>query len=195
MKKGKVILLASMLALVATPVFAGNRAGAFTITPEIGYYGFAGKRHLDNVATVPAFALGYNFYKNWGIEFAYANLNTRFSSSSNYTGGVTGNLYTLDGVYHFNAMGPGQMFEPFIDLGLGATHLNPNGNRPANLMNINGALGAQMFFSESVALRAEVRDLYTMSGGANDWMTDIGVSFLVGGNTPAPANYKDSGDM
>lgn len=190
MKKRIVICLLSACALsFAQNVSAGNRAGAISITPEIGYYGFAQKRHLRNVAAVPAFALGYNFFRNWGIEFAYANVNTRYASDAGYTGSVKGNLYTIDGVYHFNPIFCSNL-EPYVDLGLGVLSLNPNGTSATNEANVNGALGLQLFFSDSIALRGEARDLYTMSGGKNDWMVDVGVSFLFGGNEPVVV-YKD----
>ena len=44
--------------------------------------------------------------------------------------------------------------------------------------------GRRFFFGNMIALRGEVRDLYTTTGaGKNDYMINFGVSFLLGGTS------------
>ncbi len=190
MKKSTIaILLASTLAMSEhQAALAGNRPGAITFTPGVGYVDFASKRQIRDTAAIPLLGLAYNFDSKWAIEVAYSPLHTRFSTSDG--GQVVGNLSTLDGLYRFFHYG---MFEPYASAGMGVLYLNPNGNSSTNQADLNVGLGTQVFFAESIALRGEVRDLYTMSGGKNDVMFDMGVSFLFLGDTPSasPVSYKD----
>jgi outer membrane protein W len=191
MKKSRVILAVGMgLALLAgNAVKAGNRAGAVTLTPGIGYDFFASQRHLRNTAVIPEVALSFDFTDHWGIEAAWGTFGTTYRSGYNGNGSAKGNIYTVDGLYHFNPYY--SMVEPYIAAGLGVMYLNPNGTNANNQANLNAALGTQVFFSDSIALRGEVHDLYTMSGGKNDVMLNLGVSFLLGGTTATPVEpYK-----
>jgi len=190
MKKGIVILmLASGCAFLASHAVAGNRAGAVTFTPGVGYDFFASKRHLQNTAVLPELALAYNFDEQWGIEGAWGTFGTSYRGGYAADQSVKGNLYTLAGLYHLTQLNY-HIIEPYVSAGLGVLYLQPNGTSANNQANLNAALGTQVFFSDSIAFRGEVRDLYTMSGGANDVMLNFGVSFLMGGNTPEPSPYK-----
>jgi hypothetical protein len=193
MKKGLVLLaLAGGLALLGSnAATAGNRAGAVTFTPGLGYDFFASKRHIRNTVVVPEIALGYNFDRNWGIEGQWGTFGTSYHGGYAQNQSVKGDLYTVAGLYHFNPY-LHDILEPYVSAGLGILYVHPNRSSADNQGDINAALGAQVFFAESVAFRGEVRDLYTMSGGKNDVMLNFGVSFLMGGSTPAPEPvYKD----
>ena len=179
MKKMKLasVVLAGMSLLNLQPALAQSRAGAMTITPSIGYDFFAGRRHLQNTAVIPEIAIGYNFSQVWGIEAAYGMFNTHYSHDNHHS--VKGNLYTVDGIYRFAARG---MVEPFVSAGVGLIYQHPHYNEATNQGNINAGVGTNIFFGNSIALRPEVRDIYTISGGKNDLLLNLGVSFLVGGN-------------
>jgi hypothetical protein len=194
MKKSIIVLaIASSIGLlVSQNVFAGNRPGAITFTPGAAYAFLADKRNISNTWLIPTLAIAYNFDERWAIEGTYGAFNA--GKNNGVTGNVDGNLYTVDGLYRFGQYG---MLEPYVSAGLGVFRINPNDPDAVNQANINAGLGAQMFFHDSVALRGEVRDLYTMSGGQNDVTVGLGVSFLFGGSTPASAPlskdvaYKD----
>lgn len=157
---------------------ASNRPGAVTLTPGIGYDFFANKRNLNNTAVLPTIALAYNFTEQWALEGMYGSLTTNYKPA-NMQGGTNGRLYTIAGLYRFTPHG---MFEPYVSAGLGVLYLNPNGSDANSQADLNAGIGTQIFFDKSVALRGEVRDLYTMSGGKNDVLVDLGVSFLMGGS-------------
>jgi OOP family OmpA-OmpF porin len=176
-KMKKIILLAGLLgALSATSVMAWNNPGAFTLTLADSYYSFASKRHLDS-NSVPNAALAYNFDERWAAEFNYGAINTNYHNSV----AVHGGLYTLDGLYRFTSRG---RFQPYVIGGIGMMGLKPTVNTEAQYQgNMNVGLGTQFFAANSIALRLEARDLYTMSGGKNDVMLNFGISFLFGGGT------------
>lgn len=183
MKKSLVLFaLASGIALFGThSAVAENRAGAITITPGVGYYYFDDKRNLDDTG-LGNIGLAYDFTNKWAIEAVYAALNT---NQANITPGtpkhVHGNLYLVDGLYRFYQY---KLFEPYVSGGIGAMYLSRSGNDANTLPNVNAAIGAQVFFDRAIALRGEVRDLYTLSGGKNDVMINFGVSILFGGESP-----------
>jgi OOP family OmpA-OmpF porin len=196
MKKG--ILLLAMVSglgvLASQGAYAENRAGAFTVTPGVAYDFFANKRNINNTWLLPTVGLSYNFDESWAIEGSYATFGTSQQGAGPHPS-VRGSLYTVDGIYRFLHTG---MFEPYVSAGLGAYHINPNGSNAYNQANLNAGLGTQIFFSDSIALRGEVRDLYTMSGGKNDVSLGFGVSFLFGGQAQpvaAAPTYKDEGTL
>jgi hypothetical protein len=179
----------SLFLLLVTPVvFAGNEPGVFTVTLADAYYHFSAKRHLDNAA-MPNIALAYNFNSQWAAEFNMGVLNTDQSNSAEL--GVHGFLYTLDGIYRFM---PRQHFEPYVLAGIGILGLKPNGNSATHQGSVNAGVGVQFFADDAIALRGEVKDLYTLSGGQNDWMVNVGVSFLMGSASPQPSPAVESSD-
>jgi OOP family OmpA-OmpF porin len=183
------VLAACLATMACGTVVAGNHEGAITITPGIGYYTFSMKRDLNDTAALPTVAVAYNLTSKLAAEIAYASLPTRFDTLAG--GGVVGNSYTLAGLYRFMPHG---MFEPYVSAGVGILYLNPNGSSPANQAIVNLGLGSQLFFSDCIALRAEIRDLYTLSGGKNDVLYGAGVSFLIGGHAEQPMHVSYKGE-
>ncbi len=182
-----VTLLAAMGTFMAnSSVFANDRAGAFSIRLGDGYYYFTSKRNMDN-SSIPNLALGYDITDNWGLQVAAAFVNTNLKGA--YGGDhVHGMIYTLDGVYNFQQFG---RIEPYLLGGLGIVSLKPNNNDPTSQGNVNVGAGVQYFMTDSISIGADARDLYTLSGGKNDLMLTLGISFLLGGEPAQPAaTYK-----
>jgi hypothetical protein len=174
------LLLMVLIFLISSLSFAGNRSGDFTFTPGGAYYHFSAKRTVKS-ASMPNITVDYNFNERWAVEGGVGLINTNLHGSN---GAVHGFLYTADGLYRFK---PYKNFEPYALAGVGILNLNNTGNNDPNTQgNINAGLGTQFFADDRIALRAEVRDLYSTSGGENDWMLNIGVSFLFDGK------WKDS---
>lgn len=154
--------------------YAYNRAGVTTITVGGSGYFFSSKRHLQNTAG-PNLAIGYNFTDclAWEGSIAAIFTNSRLSTINH----VQGYSYAFDGIYRFL---PYRCVEPYVIGGIGNVALKPavdmqNVNQP----NIHAGLGAQIFSCQLVALRCEVRDLYTFSGGKNDVVVNLGASFVL----------------
>jgi OOP family OmpA-OmpF porin len=171
---------AGLLAILSVSnVTAGNRTGATTLTLATAYYHFDYKRHLNN-ESMPNVALAYNFSDQWAMEGGIGVVNTHQTAPLGRAS-VRGYLYTVDTIYRFL---PQQRLEPYISFGVGMLSMKPNGLDATNQGNINAGIGTQIFFTDSIALRGEVRDLYTTTGaGKNDYMLNFGLSFLMGGTT------------
>ncbi len=175
-----------LVAMLTAAIFAGftakamaeNREGAITITPGMGAYLFDSKRNIENPALYNL-GVGYDFTNNWGVEalIGMMNSNTKGAASK---ADVHGNLYTLDGMYHFNTTSP---FEPYVLAGIGMLDLSPNGDQAGTQANLNGGAGLEYFIHRDIALRGDVRDVYTMTSGKNDYLVNFGVSILFGGQS------------
>jgi len=160
---------------LATQAQAGNTPGKVTLSIAESYYRFADNWHYKNRA-VPNFGLAYNLTERVAVEASFGIINTVNTQDDQNIHGIS---YYLDGIYRFAKWGP---VEPYVLGGLGLTAVNHNGNNTKHPGNINGGLGAQLFWGEMVALRLEGRDIYNMTGsGRNDVMILGGINFLFGG--------------
>ncbi len=178
--KKKLLACASLIAFASCSLaFAGNRPGAVTFRLADGYIFFADKRQFDNTS-IPTIELGYNINEKWRIQAGASLINT----DTNCDCGAHGFYYLLDGVYHFNSYGN---VVPYALGGVGITSLKTHyTNDPTDEANVNLGVGAEFFIHDTISLNADVRDVYTMSGGKNDVMVTAGITFSFGGSTPAP---------
>lgn len=151
-----------------------NRAHTATLTLGGGYYFFAPKRNIENTGTALLMA-GYNFTNQWGIEGLIGVLNTEFRNQTEDDHHINGTLFAVDGLYHFT---PFHNMQPYLMAGVGVLGLDHNETDANNEANINAGVGVQLYFNPIVALRADARDFYTINGGKNDFMIDLGVTFL-----------------
>ena len=175
--KKSIGLLGCFILLSNTAIFAGNIPGAVTVTVSDAYYHFDEKRKMDNSA-MPNLAVAYNFNSHWAFEVAAGVLNTDLKPSKG-DHGVHGMLYTVDGLYRFVPYGH---LEPYVIAGIGMLSLSPNGDDSEHPGNINAGIGTQLFWGPTVAMRAEIRDIFDTTGETrNDYMINLGVSFLFGG--------------
>ena len=175
----KSISLLGCLILLSNAAFAGNIPGAVTVTLADAYYHFDEKRHMDNSA-MPNLAVAYNFTPQWAFEVMGGVLNSDLKPSHG-DHGVHGSLYMVDAIYRFTPYGH---LEPYLTAGIGFLTLVPNGDDTEHAGAVNAGIGTQLFFGPTVAMRAEVRDIYDTTGDTrNDYMINFGVSFLFGGKT------------
>ncbi|MDD2231169.1 MAG: porin family protein, partial [Candidatus Cloacimonetes bacterium] len=113
MKKIITLMLSiAVLCITAAPVFAGEREGAFSISPFVGGYTFGGVQHLE---TAPVFGLrlGYDLTKNWGVEAVGDFLATDGTRSERSINSLS---YRLDILYNFMPDGP---LVPYLAVGGG----------------------------------------------------------------------------
>ncbi|UFS72666.1 outer membrane beta-barrel domain-containing protein [Geomonas sp. RF6] len=190
------VLMAAAITAVAQPVFAGERAGALSVSPFVGGYTFDGEQHLKT-APVYGLRLGYDITKNLGVEAVGDYL-----SSERTRGGersVNAVSYRLDLLYNFLADGP---LVPYLAAGGGGMTIGHGGsfdNRDGNELlysnsgrntaataNVGG--GLKYFLTDSVALRGDVRQLFVFGEKTMyNWEYTAGLSFLFGGEKAVPA--------
>jgi len=191
------MLMVAAISVAAQPVLAGERAGAFSVSPFVGGYTFDGEQHLET-APVYGLRLGYDLTKNLGIEAVGDYLSTEKSSHGDRS--VNAVSYRLDLLYNFLADGP---LVPYLAAGGGGITIGHGGSfdtrdgndllynsstsrNTAATANVGG--GFKYFMTDSVALRADARQLFVFGRKTlYNWEYTAGLSFLFGGQKPAPA--------
>lgn len=171
----KKIILFICILLFTPSLFAwGNRAGDVTFSVGGGYYWFASKREIQNNG-LGFLALGFNATDLWGIEATLVGFKTRFKDNVDFDHDkhIHATLFMLDGIYRF---GDFCRFEPYVFAGAGILGLDHNRFDANNEGNINAGIGAQYYIADTLAFRADIRDVYTITGGKNDAMVDVGMT-------------------
>lgn len=196
------VALAAML-LLAPSALAGQREGAFSLSPMVGYHVFEGDQRMDDSVSY-GLALGYNLTKNWSFELdaRYTPAETDFTGGNNEDVDVwTGSLNAL---YHFN---PDGAFVPYLVAGFGGMVFevdNVGGRDDDEDFMLNAGAGIKYFFTEDLALRVDARyvaDLHSdrdfdQDPGSDDpdhnLIATAGLYWQFGGPPPAPAPPADS---
>ncbi len=192
MKKKLVALMLSsaVLCITAAPAVAGEREGAFSISPFVGGYTFDGVQHLE---TAPVFGLrlGYDLTKNWGVELVGDYLATDGTRSERSINALS---YRLDFLYNFMPDGP---LVPYLAAGGGGitaghgSNFQAGGSNTSATANVGG--GLKYFLTDSIALRGDARQLFIFESPNSpkyNWEYTAGLTFLFGGKTtaaPVPA--------
>lgn len=164
-----------LISCITATSFAGNRPASLSLSAGVGDIIFPAKRHIDN-AGLGFFGVGYNFSYHWGIDSILGFFTSESKRVDDYGQEINGTLFALDALYRFN---PYKNLEAYVMAGPGIIGLNPNGTDSNNEGNINAGLGVQYFFDQSLALRVEARDFYTITGGKNDVVLDGGFTYLL----------------
>lgn len=193
--------VAAVFGLTATAE-AGQRQGAFSVSPSIGYHAFDSNQKLDDAAAF-GLSLGYNLTSRWAVE-----LDGRFTSTeTDLKSGEGSNVdvdvwnYSLNALYHFKPEGP---FVPYLTGGFGNSVYLADGYKDDEDFHLNAGVGAKYFFSEDTALRLEARyiagfhsdDRWDVTGSGdnteNNFIVSAGLLFQFGGVVPVIAAPTDS---
>lgn len=189
MKKRTALLMSiAALCITAAPVAAGEREGAFSISPFVGGYTFDGVQHLET-APLLGLRLGYDLTRNWGVEAVGHYLETDGTHSDRSINSLS---YRADILYNFMPDGP---LVPYLAAGGGGItyghgidglKINHRTNTDAT---INGGMGLKYFLTDSIALRGDARQLFILKSSDSphyNWEYTAGITILFGGNRTAP---------
>jgi len=181
-------LTSAAVLIMATFAVAGEREGAFSISPFAGGYTFGGVQHLE---TSPVYGLrmGFDLTKNWGVEAVADYLATDGTLNDRSINTLS---YRLDILYNFMADGP---VVPYIAVGGGGITYG-HGSDGLKISDrttdatVNAGLGLKLFLTDSIALRGDARQLFVLEDPNSpkyNWEYTAGVTFLFGGKTPPVA--------
>ncbi len=192
-----VIMVISLLS--AGSALAENRAGAFTLSPMAGGYVFEGDQNIEHKNRLNfGLGLGYNITENWGIEAVVNYIDSAKLETAGGRNEFDSFLYRLEALYHFL---PENAFVPYIAIGAGNLDANPEVGQHDDTFGANYGVGFKYFVSENVALRVDARHFIGMSQGFdeskytdNNLLYTGGLTFLMGGEKPAPAPRDSDGD-
>jgi len=149
--------------------WAEIREGSFEINPFMGYCTGATSRVLCHKDFFGIRA-GYAVTKNWEIEGAFDFVDS------------AAEMFHADVLYHF--MPEKKSFHPFLVAGLGEAHVRPKNSDSYTTIMADIGAGFKYFLNDTVAVRADFRDVMTHSQNA---VLTAGLTFAFGGKTPKPA--------
>lgn len=183
------VLLVTLLVVTGGTVYAGERAGAVTLSPFVGGYTFDGAEGLETRPVV-GLRLGYDISNNFGLEGTFGYVSTSFTRL--VPGRVTVFNYRLEGIYNFM---PERKVAPYLALGGGGTTLempinaaisHPHNHSPT----LNAGGGIKWFLNDNVAIRADYHQNFLIdTSDANNHVQDflqnyeytLGLHILFGG--------------
>jgi OOP family OmpA-OmpF porin len=176
------IICMMFLLILSSVVSAQVRPSTFSVTPYVGGYLFDKDQKLHN-APVYGISLGYNFIKYFGVELSGEYIYTKYDLAVTDSNSANVGNYRLDGV--FNLI-PDSRLVPFVFVGFGGQTIdNPKNvpNRAASAVDFGA--GLKFFFTDWLALRGDVREIYIFDGSRKDFEYTLGLSFYFGGSKPA----------
>ncbi len=181
-----------MAMLLAATCMAGEREGAFSVSPFGGGYTFDGKQHMKT-APVYGLRLGYGLTEHLAQEFVVDYLSTKGTHNERSINALS---YRLDLLYNFIPKGP---LVPYLAMGGGGitfghgSGFNQGGSNTDATANVGG--GLKYFVTDSIALRADARQLFLFEKHNSvmyNWEYTGGLTFLFGGIKPAAAPIPPS---
>ena len=181
------MMVLAVMALAGT-VYAGERAGAFSVSPFIGGYVFDDDDQAQWRQNRPlgGLRLGYDFTDHFATELVGTYMKGELKANDHNVGIYS---YRLDLLYNFM---PDTAMVPYVALGGGGTTIRYRGpNSHDGTFDAGG--GVKLFMNEDVALRLDARHIIDFQRGnldrdfANNWEYSAGVTFVFGGRQAAPA--------
>ncbi|MBJ6725401.1 OmpA family protein [Geomesophilobacter sediminis] len=181
------ILVPLLLMLVQNSAFAGERAGAFSISPFAGGYNFEIDQRRDydlrQNRQVYGLRLGYDLSDHFEAELVGKYIDAEMASAHR---DVQVYGYGLDLLYNFM---PHSRFVPYAAIGGGGLSFNyPGEGADGTDGALNAGVGFKLFLANSVAFRVDGRYILDIGNrGIDNWEYTAGLTFLFGGGKKAAA--------
>ncbi|QWV92170.1 outer membrane beta-barrel domain-containing protein [Geomonas oryzisoli] len=186
------IMVMAVMALAAT-AHAGERAGAFSISPYAGGYIFDDsklpQRNYRENRITGGLRLGYDWTDNFATELVGSYLRVEDQASDRENGMYS---YHLDLIWNFM---PRSAFVPYLALGGGGYTIRYKGT-DLHDGTANGGAGFKLFFTDDIAFRADARRIIDFQSSdieeniARNWEYSVGLTFVMGGRTARTAPAK-----
>jgi OOP family OmpA-OmpF porin len=182
------IICMVFLLILSNVVSAQVRPATFSVTPYIGGYLFDKDQKLGN-APVGGMSLGYNFTKYFGVEASGEYIATNYDLTVNDSRSTNVGNYRLDGI--FNLI-PDSRLVPYVFAGFGGQSIDYPKNVPNRVASaVDYGAGLKFFFTDWLALRADVRQIYIFDDSRKDIEYTLGLSFYFGGSKPASVSRTE----
>ena len=185
MKKITCFMVVMAVLALASIGYAGERAGAFSISPFVGGYLYdEDYQSLTKNRPMYGLRLGYDFTDSFAAELVGHYVAAEYRGTDTHIDAWT---YRMDLLYNFM---PRSIFVPYLAVGGGGEtiryHSRDGGNATDGIANLGG--GFKLFMTENVALRADARYVFDFSYRTfHNWEYSAGLSFLFGGKKAAYA--------
>ena len=174
-----------LLLILSNVVSAQVRPATFSVTPYIGGYLFDKDQKLRN-APVAGINLGYNFTKYFGVEVSGDYIATKYDLTVSHSRESDVGNYRLDGILNLI---PDSRLVPFIFAGFGGQSIDyPRNVRNRTASAADYGAGLRFFFTDWLALRGDVRQIYIFDDSRKDFEFTLGLTFYFGGAKRAPVS-------
>lgn len=189
------LAVATLGAAIALPTLAQESVDQKVyLSPFAGYQLFDDKRDLSETGTF-GFGLEYRFQPNWAAEVVYS----RADADRKYNAGSSDfEELRLDGLYYFGNFN--EAWNPYLAAGAG--HADFGGSIPdpqtagtdhdETRVNVGG--GVRYNVSDSISLRADIREFHGIDESTFDTVASLGISVGFGRSTTPPAPEDSDND-
>jgi OOP family OmpA-OmpF porin len=170
------LLLSTAIAACATAAVAADKAPQpYRVLGFGGGYTYDSDRNLEDDVALFGLGGGYAFDKNMSIEGAYSMFTTSQVDRDDKDYDMEGELFSLNGLYHF---GEPDDIRPFVQVGLNYLGLEHEADDDDDTMLSIGG-GVEKVFFDHIAVRGTIAAL---AGDSTDAMATIGLAYLFGGD-------------
>jgi ketosteroid isomerase-like protein len=181
MKKFFMFTVFLMVMFTSAVAQAEVNEDSFTFTPLAGGYFFEGNESRKDIF-IFGLRTGYNFTENIGIEgYFHYGVTEREDMTNEPWQKIA--VYGIEGIYHFF---PESSFVPFVAVGVGANRYGlSEGTRftaeyGGGLKYFLPGKLANFFFTDNIALRADVRHVIPFNDRYNNLLCTFGIEFSFG---------------
>ncbi len=189
------LAVATLSAAIASPVMAQESTDQkIYLNPFAAYQLFDHKRELSETGTF-GFGLEYRFQPNWAAELVFSRAN---ADRKNVSGSSDFKEIRLDGLYYFGDFN--EAWNPYLAAGAG--HAEFGGSIPGpqtagtdhdeTRVNVGG--GVRYNVSDSISLRADIREFHGIDESTFDTVASLGFSIGFGRSTTPPAPEDSDND-
>jgi OOP family OmpA-OmpF porin len=189
------LAIAALTTSLATPALA-EREQTIYLNPFAGFQLFDDKRDLSETGTL-GIGAEFRFHPNWAVEGVYS----KADADRKYVDGSSDfEEYRLDGLYYF--AGPDEAWNPYLSAGAGRADFGddvlgtPTAGSNHDETRVNVGAGFRYNVSDSVSIRADLREFHGIDESTFDTQATLGLSFAfsrtVSDSTPAPRTTADS---
>jgi len=189
------LAIAALTTSLATPALA-EREQTIYLNPFAGFQLFDDKRDLSETGTL-GIGAEFRFHPNWAVEGVYS----KADADRKYVNGSSDfEEYRLDGLYYF--AGQDEAWNPYVSAGAGhadfgddvLSYQTAGSNHDETRVNVGA--GFRYNVSDSVSIRADLREFHGIDESTFDTQATLGLSFAfsrtVADSKPSPRKAADS---
>jgi outer membrane beta-barrel protein len=188
------LLVSAFVSFLPLSAHAEVKKGSTEVNLFGGYNWFEHDQNLKDRPMVGG-RVGYNFSKHLGVEgvIEYIDSHVDDRKRTGLSEGQFGSpiasvdltFYHIDAIYHFL---PDEQFTPFVVLGVGGAHYNPDISTN-EMAAFTVGVGAKYRLTDRLSLRADLRDYLVteiMQESYHNLGATMGISYAFGGEEEAP---------
>ena len=183
---GVAALLTSLLAVLPAAGWAGERAGAISISPMVGVYGFDNQQDIEKDA-VGTLGLGYNFTDRLAAELVggFGGFDHDYFNPDQCCcaeGEVDAYMVRGEALYHFR---PEEKLVPYLAAGVGGVRVEGDNYDDDDYFTVNYGAGVKYYVSDNIAFRGDARHIFGTEDSHNNFAATVGLHFNFGGERKA----------